>query len=393
MTKKIFSSSLALGAILMLSGCGDSSTAPTTAPATGTAYYIDSAVSGVNYTCGSQEGITGANGEFTFEEGASCTFYLGDIELRSVDASLLVDGGEVQETDLEIARILQSLDTDGNPDNGITIDAQIVQAMEDAGITELPDTQAEMDELMAVVETAGGTVVSEADAAEHLLTNLILGKTLYQHCADGQTDWVATLTFGADGNIVMVDGDVTETASYRIEGNIIYTVEENGENAHPVAEMTNEYIKINETSGDVTMFYFTEEAAQAAPAMDCGGDTGNEPFAFSTDYLNGKSLYFVQYDDFGYSEMKWNMARMDFTANTFAWTEYDTADSGTHTFHYTVNADGNIVYYYDDPSEADIISNPELTDDYIKICEDGDCNTYLFFDEGKARDFRNSKNQ
>ena len=119
---------------------GDTSsggTNPATA-ATGIAYYIDSAVSGVNYACGSKEGITGTNGEFTFEVGSSCTFYLGDMELRGVDAGLLVNGENVYETDVKIARILQSLDSDGNPDHGITIEASTVQALAEEGISSLP---------------------------------------------------------------------------------------------------------------------------------------------------------------------------------------------------------------------------------------------------------------
>ena len=137
---KILSSGLVVGAMLSLVGCGGGGSDDPQEATTGTAYYVDSAVSGVNYKCGSQEGITGADGSFTFEVGSSCTFYLGDMELRGVDAGLLVNGESVYETDVEIARILQSLDSDGNPDNGITIEAATVQALADEGITSLPTT-------------------------------------------------------------------------------------------------------------------------------------------------------------------------------------------------------------------------------------------------------------
>ena len=150
-----------------------------TNPATGIAYYIDSAVSGVNYKCGSKEGITGSFGEFTFEVGSSCTFYLGDMELRGVDAGLLVNGENVYETDVKIARILQSLDNDGDPSNGITIEATTVQALAEEGISSLPTSEAEMDEMLAVIAANGGTEVSEDDAAVHMLTTLLAGKTLY----------------------------------------------------------------------------------------------------------------------------------------------------------------------------------------------------------------------
>ncbi len=84
MTKKIMLTTIAMSAVLALVGCGGGSDSSDSSEV-GTAYYIDSAVSGVNYTCGSQKGITGIDGAFDFELGKSCTFYLGDIELRSVD--------------------------------------------------------------------------------------------------------------------------------------------------------------------------------------------------------------------------------------------------------------------------------------------------------------------
>jgi len=58
--KKILTMSAITASMLLLVGCGSSSSVET-----GTANYLDSAVSGVNYKCGSQEGITGENGEFT----------------------------------------------------------------------------------------------------------------------------------------------------------------------------------------------------------------------------------------------------------------------------------------------------------------------------------------
>ncbi len=138
--------------------------------ATGIAYYIDSAVSGVNYKCGSREGITGDNGSFTFEVGSSCTFYLGDMKLRDVNAGLLVNGENVYETDVKIARILQSLDSDGDPKNGITIEAATVQALADEDITLLPTSEADMDKMLAVIaaNNTEGKTFSEEEAQDHL---------------------------------------------------------------------------------------------------------------------------------------------------------------------------------------------------------------------------------
>ena len=387
MTKKIVSASMAISAVLALSGCGSSSSTPTTA--TGTAYYVDSAVSGVNYKCGTTEGITGTDGEFTFEVDASCTFYLGDIELRSVDAELLVDGGDVQETDIEIARILQSLDSDGNPDNGITIDAKIVQAMEDAGITKLPETQAEMEEMLAVVEAAGATVVSEADAVEHLLTNLLVGKTLYQHWSDGENDDIVPFLFGADGELVMGEGDNTETITYRIEGNVVYTMEEDGEKAHPIAEISDEYIRINETSGSVTTFYFTREAALAAPAMMDSGDNGSDnsvPTEFTQEVVSANPWYTVEYGVENGSEVAYCGGVFTYDGNnnlSVSWNDDGVPESETGSYSIV---DGKVVTSHDGKTDTQTLSS--YTDTVIttdKVTVEADSSTH----SGNLKWFKN----
>jgi hypothetical protein len=411
---KILSSGLVIGAMMSLVGCGGgsssdagtASTGGTGSVATGTAFYIDSAVSGINYKCGSTEGITDASGAFTFEVGASCTFYLGDMMLRGVDAGLLVDGENVYETDVKIARILQSLDSDGDPSNGITIKSDTVKALSEHGITSLPTSEAEMDAMLQVIEDNGGTYVSEKSAQDHLYVNelrrSLAGKTFYvvgQEVSDATDIWGGKATFNADLTEMTYveaygsDAGETEIAPIIIDGNRLvfgndtdgsYTVI--GENKGDYIDVTDYYS--NGTEESHTRFYFDKSKADAYFTTL---SSGSSEFRFTTDYLNGKSLYYVQYDDFGYGVMKWNMARMEFTENTFTWTEYDTVDMGTHTISYTIDSEGNIIFNYADGHEH-VLSSSEMTNDHIKVCLDGDCNTYLFFDEGKARDFRDSKN-
>ena len=260
------------------------------AQSTGTAYYIDSAVSGVNYTCGSVVGITGEDGSFIFEVGSSCTFYLGDIELRSVDEGSLEDEGAVYETDVEIARILQSLDSDGNPDNGITLDQNIITAMVEAGITELPDTPEEMD---AILKVAGvETVVTEEEARNHLsstLTELIVGKTVYSSCNGELTE----MTFGADGVISGNGGGEEFTVGYRIDGAVLYTLEIDDQGMeydkpHTIIEATSTFFKFDEGNGHTSTFYFTETYAQANPSTECGGDDGGVP---ANDLVSGTVIF------------------------------------------------------------------------------------------------------
>lgn len=90
--------------------------------------FIDSSVSGLRYS-GSQSGFTDAQGTFSYNEGAIVQFFIGDIVIGGAAANSimtpvsLVQGAadETNPTVTNIARFLQTLDNDGNPNNGITI--------------------------------------------------------------------------------------------------------------------------------------------------------------------------------------------------------------------------------------------------------------------------------
>ena len=215
----------ALSLILFGCGGGGSSTVDDGTPAIGTAYYVDSAVSGIDYVCGSQEGVTGENGDFTFEVGQSCTFYLGAIPLRDIVADDLQDGSTVQETDVNVARILQTLDADGDPTNGITISAEIVDALTTNGITQLPDTEEEYDTMVATLTEAGVAVtnVEESDAESHLISSIVSGTTLVDV---GYNDgpFLSSITFNDDLTSVnwtnQLDNE-SGTAAITLDGNTL----------------------------------------------------------------------------------------------------------------------------------------------------------------------------
>lgn len=116
---------------LTILGCGGSDS--TAASNVGTAYLVDSNVSGVGYTCGSQTGVTGTDGSFKYQQGEMCTFSIGSTSF-SVAADKITDGKSVTPYDIfagddekaiNLARFLQTLDTDGDPSNGITITPEV----------------------------------------------------------------------------------------------------------------------------------------------------------------------------------------------------------------------------------------------------------------------------
>jgi hypothetical protein len=174
-------------AIASLVGCGGGGSG---GASTKTGYFIDSPVEGLEYTSGSTTGITGADGSFKYEEGKPVTFKIGSMVLGIVTVTnnkvFPVDliNGATDETDPKVslmAQILQTLDSDGDPSNGITISETarraITQTIEVA--TTDPSQTASVINLLLVSATTdrpvGSTnvLVSETNARTHLNSNLV----------------------------------------------------------------------------------------------------------------------------------------------------------------------------------------------------------------------------
>lgn len=94
-----------------------------------TGVFIDSPVVGIEFVTNTQSGITNLKGEYKYYEGESIIFSVGDIKLPAVKASKLITpltiaGSSETEDQLvvNISRFLQSVDSDGDPSNNISID-------------------------------------------------------------------------------------------------------------------------------------------------------------------------------------------------------------------------------------------------------------------------------
>ncbi|WP_337079358.1 hypothetical protein [Aeromonas dhakensis] len=143
-----------------------------------TAVFMDSVVGGLDYRCNDYTGVTNAKGEFLFDDRDTCEFALGNQLLGAVTLkagnSLVTPytlAGDDKEKAIRIAALLQTLDSDSNPENGITLDkAQVAQL----GIVELGSDDAFNTSLVEALKTAGLTkaVVSLAAAKAHLSATL-----------------------------------------------------------------------------------------------------------------------------------------------------------------------------------------------------------------------------
>jgi len=96
-----------------------------------TGRFVDSAVIGLTYTTDTQSGVTGDDGSFQYVAGETVVFSIGDVVLPEVEGSELVTPLDVFNTSdigdprvINLTRLLQTLDVDADPDNGITISDQ-----------------------------------------------------------------------------------------------------------------------------------------------------------------------------------------------------------------------------------------------------------------------------
>ncbi|ETN92094.1 hypothetical protein U062_01879 [Gammaproteobacteria bacterium MOLA455] len=223
--------------VLVSCGGGGSSSTPTS-----TGVFIDSPVINIGYRTETQNGVTNSRGEFKYYPGETVTFFIGDLEFPSVLADERVTPLDMADTDdishpmvVNIARLLQTLDKDGDPTNGITIaDAARAVAVQldfdlplatfersnavitmisnggqDDPSSELINTVAALINLVAGVASSGG---SFSDPQPITVDSLI---GTWQIASPTQLDFFV-LSFFADGTYV--HAEVDETTDNAISG-------------------------------------------------------------------------------------------------------------------------------------------------------------------------------
>ncbi|WP_324171212.1 RHS repeat-associated core domain-containing protein [Sulfurimonas sp.] len=150
--------------------CLNSSTDSTPSAITGS--FQDSAVSGLNYNCSSDKsGITNTLGEYTCNVEDTVEFKIAGISLGTVNVESTITPltffPSNETATVNLAQLLQTLDSDNNANNGITLDPKLLALLKDNIIDFTSDT---FDTDVAYI--LGKTLVNETDAINHL--NIIL---------------------------------------------------------------------------------------------------------------------------------------------------------------------------------------------------------------------------
>ena len=175
---------------LALSGCLDGSSSSSDPAPSNTGTFVDSPVSGLNYQGSTTAaGLTNEQGQFSYASGETIRFAIGDLDLgASAGAEVLTplsitEGAESTE-DQRVANmlvLLQSLDADGDLNNGIQITGPIRDAVSASASSMLLDQppaefRGSLQALLDTLEQADAfsdtdprprRVTSVADAREH----------------------------------------------------------------------------------------------------------------------------------------------------------------------------------------------------------------------------------
>ncbi len=147
-----------------------------------TGVFLDGAVVNIGYRTATQQGSTNSNGEFNYRPGESITFFIGKLELPAVLAGAIITPLEIANTTnlsdnqlTNILRLLQSLDADGNAENGIEITAAAIAAGAVLDFTLPPEEFAQSAAVKALLQAAGSPnkeLISAEQARAHFQTTL-----------------------------------------------------------------------------------------------------------------------------------------------------------------------------------------------------------------------------
>lgn len=213
-----------------LFGCGGGSNSstnpvpPTPSVETKTGVLLDSAVAGIGYRTETLEGLTNTDGEFEYLSGELVIFFIGNLEFPPVPAKGMVTPLDMAASGtlddrivINIARLLQSLDVDGDPSNGITIgdEARANATVLNFDVsTEAFETNPAVINLLANSGSTNTTLVSAETALNHLqgtiaaVTSSLIGSWYYQdiQSSDPANQYHIVLTF-LDGNTFVIAND------------------------------------------------------------------------------------------------------------------------------------------------------------------------------------------
>lgn len=249
MNKKL----ILISTLFVLSSCGGSGSGASNTETSQTVFegvFIDSPVMGLAYSTATQSGLTDSRGTFTYLAGETVRFTLAGIDFGSalggdeitplnlVGAANFDEASSDQREELtNILILLQSLDADQNPENGIDL-ANLDTELGSENIDfKMPVEEFTAGRYLGLVADAGGRVIEGTQALNHFFESIdatisielpslleqdfdgdgvIDSETVYEYTAEGQPLEARTRT--SFSNRV---NNTAQTYEYRADGLLI----------------------------------------------------------------------------------------------------------------------------------------------------------------------------
>jgi hypothetical protein len=347
-----------------LTGCGggSDSSPQTSPPEIHTGIFTDSPVKGLYYETETQSGLTNDAGEFTYVEGETITFKIGSTNLGITKAQAVVTPFTLTgvralkyqteitnafssqspnsfEKAINIATLLQGLDNDGNPINGIDLgnSHQKLSAINIPLLTKSKSftSSQEYAEARLIMQTQHS--MSFIDAAQHLYTslgieiesNLIskqknnrdnsvsesiefdydaqnrLSSIKYDLDDDGNYDTTQTFSYDEHGRLHTIHNsatDITETLHYDSSNRLVARSTEDGNtlNLNEAFEYQNNLLssfKLDKASDGQstfsTSYQYDSTNKLSGYEIDIDGDTQTDK-TVTINHTNGKVARFTE---------------------------------------------------------------------------------------------------
>jgi hypothetical protein len=231
--------------------------------------FLDSAVEGLAYSSGGQSGTTDASGTFSYEQGATITFKVGDIVLGTANAQSIMTpislvSGAVDETNpivINIVRFLMTIDDDNDPSNGIQITTAVLNAATGQSLDFTLDISAFGSDsnvlnvialLTAATSSGASPLVSEQVAQNHLNNTIMSNFSgIYNGTFSGGYQGTWTIVVNTNGTITGSGCNTSNQSEFLIAG----TASSSGESSLGFAgdgEFTGNFNIMGEFSGTWT---------------------------------------------------------------------------------------------------------------------------------------------
>ncbi|WOH36004.1 DM13 domain-containing protein [Thalassotalea fonticola] len=194
--------------------------------------FIDYTVEGLRFKTTTREGLTNVNGEFVYLESETITFAIGDVNLPKIKAKSIITPLDVFASDdvyqvpvSNLLRLLQSLDNDGNADNGITITDNIHELFSNITLDfAANDFEQQANNLLMQTTGIYQSLISEYDAIYHFNESLVkIGEGKLTTCDSdhpmvGYSGAFATFAHDVSGNATIIDNCTIEISNFTYDG-------------------------------------------------------------------------------------------------------------------------------------------------------------------------------